>query len=99
MAKNAFVYDTATTSWVPMATQLPNVPYAQTSGSGSVTTTTSVTFSSSPFTSTPVILAQLTSDSPATLAITAKSSSGFTVKVTGNTGAVNFDWTAIQQSA
>jgi hypothetical protein len=44
-------------------------------------------------------LAQLTSDSPATLAITAKSSSGFTVKVTGNTGAVNFDWTAIQQSA
>lgn len=99
MAKNAYVYDATSSTWVPMATQLPSVPFAQRSGSDTVSSTKSVTFPTGVFTSAPVVFLQLTTDSAATLAITAKSSTGFTAKVTGNSGSVGFDWTAIQQSA
>lgn len=104
MAKNAYVYDATSSTWVPMATQLPNVPYAQRSGSDSITisgnpTTKTVTLPSAVFTSAPNVFVQLTTASSAVVAVTAKTTSDFTISVAGGSGTLTFDWTAIQQSA
>lgn len=104
MAKNAYVYDATSSSWVAMATQLPNVPYAQASGSSTITistnpTTKDITLPVGKFTATPVVFVQLTTAGSAVATVTAKSSSQFTVSVAGGSGTLGFDWTAIQQSA
>lgn len=104
MAKNAFVYDAASGTFVPMATQLPNVPFAQRSGSDSVVisanpTTKVVTLPTNVFTTAPVVFVQSTTAGSAVISVTAKTTTNFTVSVAGGSGTVTFDWTAIQQSA
>jgi hypothetical protein len=87
-----------------MATQLPNVPFAQRTGSDSVIisgnpTTKVVTLPSGVFTAAPVVLVQVTTAGTAVATITAKSATDFTVSIAGGSGTITFDWVAIQQSA
>jgi hypothetical protein len=104
MAKQAYVWDATSSSWVALGVQVPTAPYSQKFGSDSITVTASptaksVTFATGSFTSTPKMSLQVTSDVDARIVVSAVSSTGFTAKVYGPTsGTVNFDWYAIQPS-
>ena len=105
MAKYAYVWNSGTSSWESLATQLPKVPVATQSGSQSVTitanpTTAVVSLGSGTFTVAPLIFTQLTSTAGVTISVTAKTTTSFTVSIAGQTsGTATFDWFAVQQTA
>lgn len=104
MAKQAYIWDTASSTWVALGLQVPAAPYSQKFGSATVTitanpTSNTVTFAVGSFTSAPSVFVQSTTIG-AVVTVTAKTSTTFTVSIAGLTsGTATFDWYAVQPSA
>jgi hypothetical protein len=96
--KRIRVWDGST--WQQIGAQIPQVLEAYGTGSvtlSSGTATTTINFAPATFVAAPLVFTQLRGSNNATIRVSAVTTTGFTVVVTGTgTDAVSFSWFAVQ---
>ena len=104
MSKQAYIWDSTSSTWISLGFQTAAAPYLQKFGSSTVTitanpTTQTVTLPAG-FTIAPYIFTQMTSTTGGNIQVTAKATGSFTVSISGlSSGTVTYDWYAAQPSA